>query len=111
MSLSGVGPKITYLALQVAWNQLVIFFAARACNSNSPRNDGIGVDVHVHRLSNVLGWNNPEAADEERTRINLESWLPKEYWKEVNHLLVGFGQVRTLVHQCISKAHLWHDLV
>ncbi|KIY66179.1 DNA glycosylase [Cylindrobasidium torrendii FP15055 ss-10] len=76
MSLSGVGPKITFLALQVAWNQ----------------NDGIGVDVHVHRLSNVLGWNSPEAADEERTRINLESWLPKEYWKEVNHLLVGFGQ-------------------
>ena len=22
----------------------------------------------------------------------LESWLPKEYWHEINHLLVGFGQ-------------------
>ena len=26
-------------------------------------------------------------------RLNLQSWLPKELHKEINHLLVGFGQV------------------
>ena len=26
-------------------------------------------------------------------RSNLQSWLPTEFHKEINHLLVGFGQV------------------
>jgi hypothetical protein len=26
-------------------------------------------------------------------RLNLQSWLPTEFHKEINHLLVGFGQV------------------
>lgn len=26
----------------------------------------------------------------------LESWLPKEYWRPINPLLVGFGQVMCL---------------
>ena len=26
-------------------------------------------------------------------RLNLQSWLPKELHGEINHLLVGFGQV------------------
>jgi len=26
-------------------------------------------------------------------RLNLQSWLPKEFHGEINHLLVGFGQV------------------
>lgn len=29
----------------------------------------------------------------EHTRKELESWLPKELWYEINPLLVGFGQV------------------
>ena len=29
-----------------------------------------------------------------RVRLNLQSWLPSEFHKEINHLLVGFGQVR-----------------
>lgn len=79
-------------------------------------NDGIGVDVHVHRISNRLGWHKPPTKTPEETRyvdfstshlcnqiiksglhssrLNLQSWLPKEFHKEVNHLLVGFGQVR-----------------
>ena len=28
-----------------------------------------------------------------RVRLNLQSWLPTEFHKEINHLLVGFGQV------------------
>ncbi|KAG8978263.1 DNA N-glycosylase and apurinic/apyrimidinic (AP) lyase [Tulasnella sp. 427] len=76
-SLPGVGPKMAYLALQVAWNL----------------NLGIGVDVHVHRITNRLGWHKPPTTTPEQTRLNLQSWLPKELHPEINPLLVGFGQV------------------
>ena len=32
------------------------------------RNQGIGVDVHVHRISNRLGWCKTEKAGPEATR-------------------------------------------
>ncbi|KAF9557740.1 DNA glycosylase [Agrocybe pediades] len=76
-SLPGVGPKMAFLALQIAWNQ----------------NDGIGVDVHVHRITNLLGWHKPPTKTPEQTRLNLQSWLPKELYGDINHMLVGFGQV------------------
>merc|ERR1712014_44536 len=31
-------------------------------------------------------------ANAEQTRAELESWLPREKWHDVNHMLVGFGQ-------------------
>lgn len=48
----------------------------------------IGVDTHVHRISNRLGWVK-ETKTPERTRTELEGWLPYDLWSEVNHLLVG----------------------
>ncbi|THG97510.1 hypothetical protein EW026_g4504 [Hermanssonia centrifuga] len=51
-SLPGVGPKMAFLALQVAWNI----------------NVGIGVDVHVHRITNRLGWHKPPTKNPEETR-------------------------------------------
>ncbi|KAH7905475.1 DNA glycosylase [Hygrophoropsis aurantiaca] len=76
-SLPGVGPKMAFLALQVAWNL----------------NVGIGVDVHVHRITNRLGWHQKPTRNPEETRLNLQSWLPTELHPEINHLLVGFGQM------------------
>ncbi|KAF7560879.1 hypothetical protein G7046_g3250 [Stylonectria norvegica] len=73
-SLPGVGPKMAYLCLSVAWN----------------RTEGIGVDVHVHRITNLWGWN--KTKNPEETRLALQSWLPHDKWREINHLLVGFGQ-------------------
>lgn len=74
MSLPGVGPKMAYLCLSSAWG----------------RTEGIGVDVHVHRITNLWGWHKTKSPEE--TRASLEAWLPKERWHEINHLLVGFGQ-------------------
>lgn len=54
------------------------------------RTEGIGVDVHVHRITNLWGWNNTKQPEE--TRKALESWLPKDRWHDINNLLVGFGQ-------------------
>ena len=51
---------------------------------------GIGVDTHVHRIANILNW--VSSSTPEKTRIQLESWLPPELWGPVNPLMVGFGQ-------------------
>ncbi|KAI0728835.1 DNA glycosylase [Fomitopsis betulina] len=75
-SLPGVGPKMAFLCLQDAWKL----------------NAGIGVDVHVHRITNRLGWHKPPTKTPEETRLNLQSWLPLELHPEINALLVGFGQ-------------------
>ncbi|KAH9024123.1 DNA glycosylase [Lactarius hengduanensis] len=76
-SLPGVGPKMAFLCLHAAWDI----------------NVGIGVDVHVHRITNRLKWHKPPTKNPEETRLNLQSWLPTEFHKEINHLLVGLGQV------------------
>ena len=74
VSLPGVGPKMAYLCMSAAWG----------------RDEGIGVDVHVHRITNLWGWH--KTKEPEETRAMLESWLPKDKWHDINHLLVGFGQ-------------------
>lgn len=78
MSLPGVGPKMAYLCMSAAWG----------------RTEGIGVDVHVHRITNLWGFH--KTKNPEETRAALESWLPREKWHEINHLLVGFGQTTCL---------------
>lgn len=75
-NLPGVGPKMAHICMQVAWNEVT----------------GIGVDTHVHRISNRLQWVPKPTKTPEKTRIALESWLPKDIWVEINYLLVGFGQ-------------------
>lgn len=74
ISLPGVGPKMAYLCMSAAWG----------------RDEGIGVDVHVHRITNLWGWHKTKQPEE--TRAALESWLPKDKWHYINNLLVGFGQ-------------------
>ncbi len=56
------------------------------------RVEGIGVDVHVHRITNLWGWQAPPTKTPEETRMALQSWLPRDKWKEINWLLVGLGQ-------------------
>ncbi|VDD81684.1 unnamed protein product [Mesocestoides corti] len=76
LSLPGVGPKMAHLAMQCAWHEVT----------------GIGVDTHVHRIANRIRWVQKPTKTPEETRIALESWLPRDLWGDVNHLLVGFGQ-------------------
>ncbi|ORX74483.1 DNA glycosylase, partial [Linderina pennispora] len=76
LSLPGVGPKMAYLTMHAAWHD----------------NQGIGVDTHVERISHRLGWVSAAAKTPEATRHALESWLPKSLWREINPMLVGFGQ-------------------
>ena len=51
---------------------------------------GIGVDVHVHRITNRWGY--VRATTPEATMAALEAVLPRDYWIEINRLLVPFGK-------------------
>ncbi|XP_071796644.1 endonuclease III-like protein 1 [Asterias amurensis] len=92
VKLPGIGPKMAHIIMDIAWNQLT----------------GIGVDTHVHRISNRLKWVKKPTSLPEETRKGLEEWLPRELWSEVNVLLVGFGQqtclpVNPKCSECLSK--------
>jgi endonuclease-3 len=76
LKLPGFGPKMAYLCMQEAWKDVV----------------GIGVDTHVHRISQRLGWTTKKCKIAEDTRKELEAWLPRDQWGEINELLVGWGQ-------------------
>jgi endonuclease-3 len=73
LSFSGVGVKCAHLALGIACRQ-----------------PWISVDIHVHRVTNRWGY--VAAPTPEQTMVELERVLPREYWIEINRLLVPFGK-------------------
>ena len=73
LGFKGVGPKCANLALGIA------------CGAAE-----IGVDVHVHRVTNRWGY--VSAKTPEATMLALQAVLPREYWVEINRLLVPFGK-------------------
>jgi endonuclease-3 len=66
-SLPGIGPKCANLVLGIACGQ------AR-----------IGVDIHVHRVTNRWGY--VSAPTPEKTLKALEKKLPERHWLELNEL-------------------------
>jgi len=72
-SFRGVGPKCANLTMGVA------------CGS-----ERISVDIHVHRVTNRWGYVATRSPEE--TMRALEQKLPREYWIEINRLLVPFGK-------------------
>jgi endonuclease-3 len=72
-SFHGVGPKCANLVLGIA--------GGRA---------SIGVDIHVHRVTNRWGY--VKAKTPEKTMAALHQLLPRRYWVEINALLVPFGK-------------------
>jgi len=74
MKLRGVGPKIAHICMLAAWGECT----------------GVGVDTHVHRIANRLGWVKTKTPPD--TQASLEALLPREEWAPLNVLLVGLGQ-------------------
>jgi endonuclease-3 len=72
-SIKGIGPKTANIVLAFAYGKKVI-----------------PVDVHVHVISNRLGWVN--AKTPEQTEKGLEKVLPKKYWADVNAIFVQLGK-------------------
>lgn len=79
LSFQGVGPKCANLVLGIACGE------AR-----------IGVDIHVHRVSNRWGY--VQEPTPEKTMAALAEKLPRAYWVEINRLLVPFGK-----HICTGR--------
>jgi len=76
LTLKGVGRKTANLVMTLGHNK-----------------QGICVDVHVHRISNRLGFLNTR--NPEDTEFVLRAKLPAKYWIRYNDILVAFGQ-----HHC-----------
>lgn len=73
LSFHGVGPKCANLTLGIACGLPLI-----------------GVDIHVHRVTNRWGY--VRTATPEKTMTALQEKLPRAYWIEINALLVPFGK-------------------
>jgi endonuclease-3 len=80
LDLPGVGPKCANLVLGIV------------CGV-----PGIGVDIHVHRVTNRWGY--VSASTPEATMKALQAVLPEKYYVEINELLVPFGK-----HVCTGTA-------
>lgn len=68
-----MAPKCANLALGIACGQ-----------------SRIGVDIHVHRITNRWGY--VHTPTPEATLAALEAKLPERYWLDINALLVPFGK-------------------
>jgi endonuclease-3 len=73
LTLNGVGRKTANLVVTLGYGK-----------------DGICVDTHVHRISNR--WGLIQTKNPHQTEFALRELLPVRYWKELNSLLVAFGQ-------------------
>ena len=73
LTLKGVGRKTANLVVTQGFNK-----------------PGICVDIHVHRISNRLGYVKTKNPTE--TETALRKRLPRRYWIGYNDLLVSFGQ-------------------
>jgi endonuclease-3 len=73
LTLKGVGRKTANLVVILGYDK-----------------PGICVDTHVHRIVNRWGLVTTKNPNE--TELRLRELLPVKYWKELNGMLVGFGQ-------------------
>ena len=72
--LPGIGRKTANVILQNAFNKVY----------------GIVVDTHVIRLTQRLGWTKNK--DPDKIEKDLMGKIPKQYWKEIPHLLKNHGR-------------------
>lgn len=73
LQLPGIGRKTANVILSVGFNQ-----------------PGLGVDTHVHRVSNRLGLVEEQYPD--KTELSLKSIIPRKNWSQAHHLLIFHGR-------------------
>lgn len=73
VTLPGVGRKVANCVLVYSYGK-----------------DAIPVDIHVHRISNRLGW--VETKSPEKTEKALEKVVPKKHWQALNNTFVIHGK-------------------
>ena len=80
MSLPGVGRKTANVVMLEAFN----------------KPQGIAVDTHCKRIANRIGLSDEN--DPEKIEKDLLKIIPKEYYKDVNHILIWHGR-----NTCIAR--------
>lgn len=73
LSIKGIGRKTANLVIALGYGK-----------------DAICVDIHVHRISNRLGYVNTNIPEE--TEFALRGKLPLRYWIMYNTVMVAFGR-------------------
>ena len=58
--------------------------------------EGIAIDTHAKRISNLIGLSKEK--EPKKIEQDLLKTFPKEYWKDLNHLLVWHGR-----NTCIAR--------
>ena len=91
LSLQGVGRKTANCVLVYGFSK-----------------PAIPVDVHVHRISNMLGIVKTETPEE--TEVELQKFFPEKYWIEVNHLMVKWGQMNRFDRKPLNKEDVLKEL-
>lgn len=83
LKLPGFGPKMGHILIQIVYGLV----------------EGIAVDTHVCRITQRLRWVEKGMCEPGGKILNpddvakqLVESLPKDKWRDINHLLVGFGQ-------------------
>ena len=74
MSLPGVGRKTANVVMLEAFN----------------KPQGIAIDTHAKRLSNRIGLSSE--SDPEKIEKDLLNIIPKEYFKDINHVFMWHGR-------------------
>ena len=80
MSLPGVGRKTANVVMLEAFN----------------KPQGIAVDTHCKRISNKIGFSNEK--EPEKIEQDLLKIIPKEYYKDMNHILIWHGR-----NTCVAR--------
>jgi len=73
IKMSGVGRKVANLIIAEVHNK-----------------DGICVDTHVHRISNVFGF--VKTKNPKETEFALMKFVPQKYWSRINRIFVLWGK-------------------
>lgn len=74
MTIPGVGRKSANVIMLEAFND--------------PQ--GIAVDTHAKRISNRIGFS--KESEPEKVEQDLLKQIPREYWKDANHILIWHGR-------------------
>lgn len=80
MALPGVGRKTANVVMLEAFN----------------KPQGIAVDTHCKRISNKIGFSNEK--EPEKIEQDLLKIIPKEYYKDMNHILIWHGR-----NTCVAR--------
>lgn len=91
LTLPGVGRKTANLVVSVGYGL-----------------PAICVDIHVHRISNRIGYIDTKSPDESEQALRKK--LPKRYWISYNDILVPYGQyvckpISPFCSRCVIKKY------